>query len=226
MKRNKIIFDLLFILCLSGVAIFIVKVINGYQDQIDRQDVLINEYSSKEDSLRTNNEELIKSLNKLLKESPVTDNGDFDVKKFIDYHNKLSDSISQLNWDLKFIKDTYGVEVSKVKNPKSRSTTFSIKNSNKLDSALMLLTVFRDRLKKENNNWTISTEGKSYDDLHIKFLKVNEELVSLKLEVNKLKSERDNYKSDYLFYKNLVDGMHKKGLIKIDTVGDKTKYTY
>jgi len=234
MKKNNKIFDLFFAICLLGVVIFIVKVIDGYQDQIERQAVLINEYSSKEDSLRTNNEELIKSLNKLFKKSPVTDNGDFDVMKFIDFHNNLADSVKQLNWDLNYIKNSYGIYVKRIHN-KNGNVTISLAKTDKLDSALVLLPIFRDRLKRKNkNSWEIDVYGKDYQELRNeynslvgKLNKANLELAEsinqykkLLKDYNKTADEyeklRNTYNESVKRHNSLLEDLEKKGFIKLN----------
>lgn len=226
MKRRLL--DIVVVVGALFLVIFIgylVVTIENLKEQVSERDILLASKNDREESTLKDKEELVKSLSGLFGKQNLDQNGDFDVIKFIENHNNLQDSIRQLNWDLKFIYDTYGIKVNRKYN-KDGSTTTSINPGEKVDSAMVLLSVFRDRLEKDNKSWTISTEGESYEDLRKRYNKKVEENSTLTNEKNKLTSENTGLKKNINFYKGLLEDMQIKGILKIDSTDNDISYTY
>ncbi len=244
MKRSK--FDILFIIIafsvVLGVIIYINRAIDNYQFQIDQRDSIINESTLREDSLRNNNTELINSLNRLFKETKLEYDGTFDVAKFIEKHNSLRDTINQLNGSLELIKDNYGISTRVYRRTTKDNrtiTTISVVGTEKIDSALILLPYFRDRLiLKKGGGYTVMLFGKEHLELRSKRNKEAEQYNDLLKRYNILADRQakdikdynsllekynelhDGYKTDVNFYKDLLKRLAKKDLIKIDSLED------
>lgn len=223
MKNRGYFGFLILLLVIALIGLFINKTFNGYQNQIDRRDTLISEYAAKEDSLRRSNEELIESLTKLFAGATVEKDGSFDVQKFINHHNKLVDSISKLNGaiqqletNLDLIKSYYGIETEITKRKIDKNTirtTTSIKGSDKVDSALILLPHFKDRLTlEEDGTWNIKVVSDKHNKLRSDYNYLNKTYQSLLKE----------YEEKVSFYKNILRKMANKDLIEIKENNDST----
>lgn len=243
MKKNKldIIFVPIAIFSLIFVGFYINKTINNFQYQIDQRDSLLENAIDIQDSLRENNESLIKSLNRLFKDDSLIDGGKFDVVKFINHYNSLNDSIShlnnminQLNTNLSLMNSNYGLRanvVVKSTRKNSTNTITSIVGGEKIDSALILLPYFRDRLNKgEDNNWNINLTGeeyqkvkKNYEDNLARYNSLVNNYNNLLKDYNSLVKKYNN-KVD--FYYGLLKEMADKGIIKIDSTGKDIIYKY
>lgn len=207
---------------------------NSYQAQIDRRDSLIKQYALKEDSLRNSNTELIKSLNKLFSNADVENDGEFDVAKFIDKHNSLKDTIDRLKRSLELIKKNYGISATvRRRSTKDNKiiTTTSIQGSDKIDSALILLPYFRDRLvNNENNTWTINLTGEEYEAIKKNYEDNIGRYNSLVGNYNTLLKDYNGlvnkYNEKINFYRNMLEEMSKKGVVEIDSVGSDLIYRY
>lgn len=79
-----------------------------------------------------------------------------DKNKLTDENNLLRDSLASYNSVIRLIQSNYHVNYNISRNGKKKNISV---NADKLDSALVLLPYFRDRLKldKEGKVWTIKT---------------------------------------------------------------------
>lgn len=196
--------------------------INKFQEQIERRDTLISLYAKQQDSLRKSNSDLIESLNKLFMGANIKNDGSFDVKKFIDNHNNLVDSIKDLKWQLDFIKKNYGIYIVQKETNNDKSIT--IKGGEKIDSALILLPRFRDRLTKVNNNtWTVDKAGKELKSVAEQYNKDINDYNNLNKKYNELAIKHN---ADIKKYRDLLRKIADKGLIKIDTLSDGYEYHF
>ncbi len=196
--------------------------INKFQEQIERRDTLISLYAKQQDSLRKSNSDLIESLNKLFMGANIKNDGSFDVKKFIDNHNNLVDSIKDLKWQLDFIKKNYGIYIVQKETNNDKSIT--IKGGEKIDSALLLLPRFRDRLTKVNNNtWTVDKAGKELKSVAEQYNKDINDYNNLNKKYNELAIKHN---ADIKKYRDLLRKIADKGLIKIDTLSDGYEYHF
>lgn len=224
-----------------GITILAISTMVYYlydlQNQIDERDKLLADKDNKENSLRNNNTDLVESLNKLFDNSSLTADNKFDVVKFIENHNKLKDSLRILKFDNDFIYDVYKIKVNRKYNKDGSTNTSVVNVDGRVDSGLVLLDVYRDRLTKTKDGWSIKTVGKDYEDWRLKFndlsVKVNglndtnnkliKDYNSLQVKYNNLV---DEYNRDVNFYKDMLRKMHNKGIIKIDSSGNETIYQY
>lgn len=196
--------------------------INRFQDQIERRDTLISLYAEQQDSLRKSNSDLIESLNKLFIGANIKNDGSFDVKKFIDNHNNLVDSIKDLKWQLDFIKKNYGIYVIQKETNNNKSIT--IKGGEKLDSALLLLPRFRDRLVRvDKNTWTVDKAGEEMKSIAAQYNKEINDYNNLNKKYNELAIKHN---ADVKKYRDILRKIADKGLIKIDTLADGYEYHF
>ena len=81
---------------------------------------------------------------------------DLNKNKLTDENNLLRDSLASYNSVIRLIQSNYHVNYNISRNGKKKNISV---NADKLDSALVLLPYFRDRLKldKEGKVWTIKT---------------------------------------------------------------------
>lgn len=114
---------------------------------IEDYNTLTNDFNS----LVNNYGELQKKYNNLI----VTYNKNNQTgRSIIDNYNLISDSLSSFKTLVNLIHSKYFIDYKIEKDGNYRK--ISVK-SEKLDSALILLPHFRDRIKKEKNIWKIST---------------------------------------------------------------------
>lgn len=228
-NRFRKAFAIFMIILLSVVFIFLGYTIGNLQKQVDERDSIIEEKTEREEELREDYDNLIGSLNNLFDKSSLTDNGEFDVVKFIRSYNTMKDSIGNLKWRLNLIQKNYGI---KVKHTEKKGTSYiEIIGSEKVDSALVLLPYYRNRLKEDKDgSWTIALTGDEYKEVKSKYdeaLGKNEQLSvkynNLIKDYNKLVKQ---YDSKVKFFRDLLNEFEKKGLVKIDSIGEEIEYTY
>lgn len=103
---------------------------NEISDELDKSN---NDYSS-----------ILKEYNKSIEEN----------KQTIEDYNLIQDSLSSYKTIVDLIQSNYFIDYKIINDGKYRKI---IIKSEKLDSALILLPYFRDRLKREGNVWKINT---------------------------------------------------------------------
>ncbi len=122
--------------------------IQGNKQTTEDYNQLLNDFSS----LNNNNVSLIKEYNELVLK--YNRNVETTQKYILQYNNTL-DSLSSFKALVDLIHSNYYVDYEILKDGKYNK--ISIK-SEILDSALVLLPYFRDRLKKEKDTWIIDTK--------------------------------------------------------------------
>ncbi len=237
--KNKIkaVIELVGLILAFAAIVTLVYYLYNLQNQVNERDDIIAEKTKKENELRKGNEELIESLNKLFDKSSLTNDNKFDVIQFIKNNNKLKDSLRRLKFDNDFIYDVYKIKVNRKYNKDGSTTTSVVNVDGRIDSGLVLLDVYRDRLTKTKDGWSIKTVGKDYDEWRLKFNDLSVKMAGLNDSHNKLIKDYnslqvkynkliDDYNKDITFYKDMLLKMKKKGLIEIDTSGKETTYRY
>lgn len=201
MKKNKgdILFIVLLITAFGLGWYYFQNTVNDYQFQIDERDSLITNQLRREDSLRTNNTELINQLNELFKETKLDNKNEFDVSDFIYRHNAIKDSLEIYKDYLNHLKKVYGFEIFHIDYKNNRE--IHAIPIGRADSAFALLKVFRDRLKRNaSGGFNIDVNGKDYAELV-------HEYNQLVKSYQKLEKQ----------YDGLLKDLEKKGLITVDS---------
>lgn len=232
MKNNRYklleLVPLLIVVLLIPFCGYLLYSIDKLQYQVFERNTLLQEQSQRDSTSRHDYDELINSLNKLLVDAPIDENGKFDVPKFIRYHNNLKDSIGKLNGaiqqletNLELIRSNYGIETAITKRKIDKNTirtTTSIKGNDKVDSALILLPHFKDRLTLlEDGTWNIKVVSDKHNKLRSDYNSLNKRYQEL----------AEEYDEKVNFYKNILRKMADKDLIEIKENSDSTTtYTY
>ncbi|WP_336838502.1 hypothetical protein [Sphingobacterium siyangense] len=139
----------------------------------------------------------------------------------------MQDSIIKLKRSLDLIKRTYGIytktDVVYINDKKNIATT-KISGAEIIDSALILLPYFRERLKKtEKDEWLIDKVGKEYEIVKQHYLESIKDYNNLN---KKHRIEIEKYESKIKLYMDILYKMSEKGLVKIDTVEGGYQYIY
>jgi len=227
--KSRLIILLLFVVSIVSLTTngFLSYKINDIQNQVYLRDTLIKVKTDREIKTKEETNELLRSLNSLFENSKLTEDGKFDVKSFIRMHQSLKDSIHNLNNKLDLIKQNYGIYTItriKSKNDKQTITETIIKGGEIVDSALLLLPRFRDRLAKiDNNTWTIDRAGKEFKSVAEQYNKDINDYNQLNKKYNELATK---YNADIKKYTDLLREIADKGLIKIDTLPDGYEYHF
>src|SRR5690606_30140242 len=130
-------------------------------------------------------------------------------------------AIQQLETNLELIRSNYGIETAITKRKIDKNTirtTTSIKGNDKVDSALILLPHFKDRLTLlEDGTWNIKVVSDKHNKLRSDYNSLNKRYQEL----------AEEYDEKVNFYKNILRKMADKDLIEIKENSDSTTtYTY
>jgi len=228
MKTRIIIFILTVISIVSLVTNgFLSRSISDIQKEVYVRDSLIKVKTERELKSKEETNDLLKSLSSLFENTSLTEDGKFDVKSFIKMHQGLKDSIKILNNRLDLIKQYYGIyAITRIKstNEKQTITETVIKGGETVDSALLLLPRFRDRLVKINKStWTIYRAGKEFKSVTEQYKKDIDDYNDLNKKYNELAIK---YNADVKKYRDILRKIADKGLIKIDTLADGYEYHF
>lgn len=125
------------------------KIINENNQNINDYNSLLNSFNS----LNKDHQELQARFNSLVDKFNIKI---ADKNKLIDDLNVLADSLSSYKSVVRLIQSNYQINYSIIRNGRSKDISI---NADKLDSALVLLPYFRDRLKLDNAGkvWTVIT---------------------------------------------------------------------
>lgn len=209
--KNKILpLILLIIFC---VLISIVVSLSIYSTKlngvIEKQNVTLNNYKKLDSLVNEGNSNLVTSINNFFKDIPTYKDGKrVSPVEFIDYHDKMLDSLKDLKWKLDFIKRSYGIYV--VQKSEDKQKTITINGAERIDSALALLPNFGNRIiDRKGDTWSIDLAGKELKDLRSNY--------------KKLEKKRSD---DIEYYRSILKQMSKKGLVKIDTLKEGYQYIF
>ena len=163
--KSSFLYYLLVFLILILLVLFMIQLDNNgkLKDQIELRDTLI-EKSRINDSLSCEHtEEYVKTVTKYISNdcSIMIDKKKISLDEFINIYIKqadqndiLKDSLAIVKSQLQLIKERYSLSISLHKENANLIASFDAK---KIDSALMLLSVFRDRLRFDSvsNKWMV-----------------------------------------------------------------------
>ncbi|VXC99371.1 hypothetical protein [Sphingobacterium multivorum] len=227
--KSRLIILLLFVVSIASLTTnaFLSHKIDDVQNQVYLRDSLISVKTDREIKSKEETNELLKSLGLLFENSKLTEDGKFDVESFIKMHLGLKDSIRNLNNRLDLIRNNYGIYTAtrvKSKDEKQTINETIIKGGEKVDSALLLLPRFRDRLVKiDKNTWTIDRAGKELKSVTEQYNKDIDDYNDLNKKYNELAIK---YNADVKKYRDILRKIADKGLIKIDTLSDGYEYHF
>ena len=165
MMKAKFLFSLLLLLLIAVSVLFKIQIDNNNElkKQLQSRDSLIKK-SQVTDSLNCQHtEEYVKTITKYITNdcSILIDKKEVSLSEFIEIYKKqidenstLSDSLNTLKRQIELISKKYSISVDTKDNGNQRITSLEAR---RIDSALILLSVFRDRLKYDstNHSWLI-----------------------------------------------------------------------
>lgn len=211
MKRKAISVFLILLLVLTLLSTaFLLLHVNRLQNLVDKQNVILENYSEIDSMINSGESDLIVAINNFLKDVPTDSNGKkLTPMDYVLYTKRLSDSLEIYKWKYDYAKNTYGFDIIYSQTDSTR--TIRPKFGTKADSAGVLLEYFGDRLKRTPRGWEINTT--SYEGI---YKSTFSELNELKNDYNRL-SETHNKTLEK--YQSWMRKFEEEGLIEIDTIG-------
>ncbi|MCU0321289.1 MAG: hypothetical protein MUE72_02670 [Chitinophagaceae bacterium] len=163
--KSKFIFSVLVLLLLAISGLWKIQKDNNTELklQIQSRDSLIKSSQSNDSLSCEQTQEYVKTITKYINDdcNIIIGTKKVSLSEFIDIYknevdkaNSLSDSIIILKRQIEYINQRYSIRADTKKDGNLQITTLDAKQ---IDSALLLLKYFRDRLKFDstNNSWLI-----------------------------------------------------------------------